>query len=125
MIIMYYLNNKIVKATKWSSITEIVAKLITPITSIVLARLLTPEAFGVVTTLTMVITFAEIFTDAGFQKYLIQHEFIDEVDRDQSTNVAFWSNLIMSLLIWMIIGIFADPLVTVVGNPGLGHVLII
>lgn len=125
MIIMYDLNNKIVKATKWSSITEIVAKLITPITSIVLARLLTPEAFGVVTTLTMVITFAEIFTDAGFQKYLIQHEFIDEVDRDQSTNVAFWSNLIMSLLIWMIIGIFADPLVTVVGNPGLGHVLII
>jgi PST family polysaccharide transporter len=59
---MSELNNKIVKATKWSSITEIVAKLITPITSIVLARLLTPEAFGVVATLTMVITFAEIFT---------------------------------------------------------------
>ncbi|MBO5919693.1 MAG: oligosaccharide flippase family protein [Bacteroidales bacterium] len=68
---MSELNNKIVKATKWSSITEVVAKLITPITSIVLARLLTPEAFGVVATLTMVITFAEIFTDAGFQKYLI------------------------------------------------------
>ena len=28
------LNTKIVKATKWSTITEIVAKLITPITSI-------------------------------------------------------------------------------------------
>ena len=122
---MSELNNKIVKATKWSSITEVVAKLITPITSIVLARLLTPEAFGVVTTLTMVITFAEIFTDAGFQKYLIQHNFKDDVDRDQSTNVAFWSNLVMSLLIWLIIGIFADPLAAMVGNPGLGHVLII
>lgn len=122
---MSELNNKIVKATKWSSITEIVAKLITPITSIVLARLLTPEAFGVVTTLTMVITFAEIFTDAGFQKYLIQHEFKDDIDRDQSTNVAFWSNLTMSLLIWIIIGICADPLAALVGNPGLGHVLII
>ena len=121
---MSELNNKIVKATKWSSITEVVAKLITPITSIVLARLLTPEAFGVVTTLTMVITFAEIFTDAGFQKYLIQHNFKDDVDRDQSTNVAFWSNLVMSLLIWLIIGIFADPLAAMVGNPGLGHVLI-
>lgn len=118
-------NNKIVKATKWSSITEIVAKLITPITSMVLARLLTPEAFGVVTTLTMVITFAEIFTDAGFQKYLIQHEFEDETDRVQSTNVAFWSNLIMSLLIWLIIGLFSEPLATMVGNPGLGHVLTI
>ena len=122
---MSELNTKIVKATKWSSITEVVAKLITPITSIVLARLLTPKAFGVVATLTMVITFAEIFTDAGFQKYLIQHEFVDDIDKDQSTNVAFWSNLIMSLLIWLIIGIFDDPLAAMVGNPGLGHVLTI
>ena len=122
---MSELNSRIVKATKWSSITEVVAKLITPITSIILARLLTPEAFGVVATLTMVITFAEIFTDAGFQKYLIQHEFVDDIDKEQSTNVAFWSNLIMSLFIWLVIGIFDDPLAAMVGNPGLGHVLTI
>ena len=122
---MSELNHKIVKATKWSTITEIIAKLITPITSIILARLLMPEDFGVVTTLTMVITFAEIFTDAGFQKYLIQHQFENDFDRDQSTNVAFWSNLLMSLFIWLIIGLFADPLAAMVGNPGLGHVLTI
>lgn len=122
---MSELNNKIVKATKWSAITEIVAKLVTPISSMVLARLLTPEAFGVVATLTMIITFAEIFTDAGFQKYLIQHEFKDDKDRNQSTNVAFWSNLCMSLFIWLLIGLFSEPLATLVGNPGLGHVLTI
>ena len=33
-------------ATRWSTITEIVAKLVSPITSMILARLLTPEAFG-------------------------------------------------------------------------------
>lgn len=119
------LNNKIVKATKWSAITEIVSKLSTPITSMVLARLLTPDAFGVVATLTMIISFAEIFTDAGFQKYLVQHEFKDDEDRVQSTNVAFWSNLIMSLVIWLIIGLFSESLATMVGNPGLGNVLTI
>ena len=119
------LNIKVKTATKWSAVTEIVAKLVTPITSMVLARLLTPEAFGVVTTLTMIITFAEIFTDAGFQKYLVQHEFKDAQDRDESTNVAFWSNLVMSLFIWSVIAIFANPLAALVGNPGLGHVLII
>lgn len=119
------LNKKVVKATKWSAITEILSKLLTPITSMVLARLLTPEAFGVVTTLTMIITFAEIFTDAGFQKYLIQHKFSDGKDRDESTNVAFWSNLVMSLFIWGIISIFSDPLAAIVGNPGLGYVLIV
>lgn len=119
------LNNKVRTATKWSTITEIAAKLVTPITSMVLARLLTPDAFGVVTTLTMIITFAEIFTDAGFQKYLVQHEFSDSRDREESTNVAFWSNLVMSFLIWGIIAIFAEPLAALVGNPGLGHVLIV
>lgn len=119
------LNTRVRTATKWSAVAEIAAKLLTPIVSMVLARLLTPEAFGVVTTLTMIITFAEIFTDAGFQKYLVQHEFVDDQEKEESTNVAFWSNLIMSLAIWGVIAIFASPLAALVGNPGLGHVLII
>ena len=119
------LNKKIVNATKWSAITEIMAKLVAPISSMVLARLLTPEAFGVVATLNMVIAFAEIFTDAGFQRYLIQHEFKDEEDKDKSTNVAFWSNLVMSFVLWGIIAIFSSPLAALVGSPGLGHVLTI
>lgn len=119
------LNSKIKTATKWSAVTEVASKLLTPITSMILARLLTPEAFGVVTTLSMIISFAEIFTDAGFQKYLVQHEFKDEQDREESTTVAFWSNLLMSLVFWGIIAIFNAPLAAIVGNPGLGHVLVI
>ena len=97
---MSELNNKILKATKWSTITEITAKLIAPFSTMVLARLLAPDAFGVVATLTMIITFAEIFTDAGFQRYLIQFEFNDDEDKYNTANVAFWSNLVMSLTIW-------------------------
>lgn len=119
------LGDKVRVATKWSVVTEVVAKLVSPITSMVLARLLTPEAFGIVATLNMVIAFAEIFTDAGFQKYLVQHEFNDDRDREESTNVAFWSNLVLSLLMWLFIAIFNAPLAKWVGNPGLGHVLVI
>lgn len=119
------LNHKIVNATKWSAFTEVMAKLVAPISSMVLARVLTPEAFGIVATLNMVIAFAEIFTDAGFQRYLIQHEFKDDEDKDKSTNVAFWSNLVMSFVLWGVIAIFCDPIASLVGNPGLGHVLVI
>lgn len=119
------LNNKIVSATKWSAITEVMAKLVSPISSMVLARLLTPEAFGVVATLNMIIAFAEIFTDSGFQRYLIQREFNDEQEKDNYTNVAFWANLVMSFALWGIIAVFSEPLASLVGNPGLGHVLIV
>ena len=119
------LNNKIIIATKWSAIAEIIAKLVSPITSMILARLLTPEAFGIVATLTVVITFAELFTDAGFQKYLVQHEFNSDADKDKSTNVAFWSNLVLSLIIWFVIFVFREQLANVVGSPGLGLALVI
>lgn len=118
-------HNKIFSATKWSALTEVVAKFILPIVNMVLARLLTPEAFGVVATITMIVSFAEIFTDAGFQKYLIQHEFKDEVDREESTTVAFWTNFCLSILLWIVIGVFSEPLAIVVGNPGLGNVITI
>lgn len=112
------LNKKIGQATKWSSIAEIAVKLIAPITNAVLARLLVPEAFGVVATLTMVVSFAEIFTDAGFQKYLVQHQFKDDNDLNSSTNVAFWTNFVLSLIIWAGIACFATPIANMVGSPG-------
>ena len=33
-------------------------------------------------TITMIISFAEVFADAGFQKYIVQHEFKDDKDFD-------------------------------------------
>lgn len=111
------LNKKIVTATKWSSVTEIAAKLVAPVTTMLLARILTPDAFGVLVTVMMVISFAEIFTDAGFQKFLIQHEFESDEELYQSTNVAFWTNLVFSLLIWGLIIIFSQPIANLVGSP--------
>ena len=62
----------------------------------ILARILAPEAFGVVATVTMIVSFAEMFTDSGFQKYLVQHEFESDEERYQNANVAFWTNFFIS-----------------------------
>ena len=119
------INQKTARATRWSTITEIVSKLVSPIVNMILARLLTPEAFGVVATVTMVTSFTEIFADAGFQKYLVQHDFKDDDDLTNSTNVAFWTNLTISLVLWGIICGFSESIAGLVGNAGLGNVIII
>lgn len=117
------LSNKMLSAAKWSSITEIAAKLVSPISNMILARLLVPEAFGVVATVTMIVSFADMFTDAGFQKYLIQHSFKTEEDKFKSANVAFWTNFSISILLWLIILFNSDQIAVLVGNPGLGGVI--
>ena len=109
----------------WSTLTELSVKLVGPITNAVLARLLVPESFGVVASLTMVVSFAEVFTDAGFQKYLVQHEFGDDEDLNLSTNVAFWTNLCFSLLFWVAISLFAEPIAKLAGSPGCGTAVIV
>ena len=119
------MENKVQNAVRWASITEIIAKLISPITNMILARILSPEAFGIVATVTMIISFADMFTDAGFQKYLIQHQFKNEKEKFQNTTVAFWTNLIISLLLWGVVSFFSDSIAIMVGNPGLGNVITI
>ena len=122
---MSVLQHQTANATRWSSITEVMARLVLPIVNMVLARLLTPDAFGVVATITMIVSFAEIFADAGFQKYIIQHDFKTDDELDQNTNVAFWTNLFVSMLLWVVLFIFREPLATLVGNSGLGNVVAI
>ncbi|MCM3722101.1 lipopolysaccharide biosynthesis protein [Solibacillus isronensis] len=116
---------KIINATKWSTITQIAAKIINPLTNMILARILAPEAFGVVATIIMITSFAEMFTDAGFQKYLVQHEFKDEEEKNKNANVAFLTNLAISIFLWGLIILFSEHIAAIVGNPGLGNVVAI
>lgn len=117
--------NKTATAAKWSMITEMIAKCITPITSMILARILAPEAFGVLTTVLMVIAFAEVFVESGFQKYLVQHIFENDKQESQYMSVAFWANLALAMFLWLLLGLFNEPIADLVGNPGKGYLLII
>lgn len=112
------MEKQIHSATKWSTLGEGIARLISPITNMILARFLAPEEFGIVATITMLTSFADIFTDAGFQKYLVQHEFEDEEHLNNSANVAFWTNLGISIGLWVIISIFCKPLAKMIGSSG-------
>ncbi len=110
-------------ALKWSSITELAAKLLLPLTNMILARILAPEAFGILATVTMVISFAEVFVESGFQKFLIQHAFADERQEAEYMSVAFWANLFFSLGIWLVLTIACEPIAALVGNEGMGILL--
>lgn len=112
------LADKAVSATKWSLITQVVSKLIKPVTTLVLAHILSPESFGIVATATMVTSLADTFSDAGFQKYLIQHEFKNEESLRACANVAFWTNMLVSIGLWLIIVLFGEEIAVAVGCAG-------
>ena len=117
------MDTKVVAAAKWSLVTEVLAKLITPVTNIILAHILAPTAFGILATIMMVISFAEMLADAGFQKFLVQYEFESEDEKQKNVSVAFISNIVLAIVLWLIIIIWRDELAILVGNEGLGFPL--
>jgi O-antigen/teichoic acid export membrane protein len=79
----------------WSFFAALVSKSISPFIYIVLARLLSPDDFGVMASGVMVIAFAQIFWEAGMGKALIQRQH----DRQAAANVAFWVNMSLAVIL--------------------------
>lgn len=117
--------SKIGNSLKWSAAGEITSKLIAPVTNMILARILAPEDFGIIATINMIITFVDLFTDSGFAKYIIQCDFVNETQEKQSITIAFWTNLVLSIALWIMIAIFRFPIAHLVGNTGYEDVIII
>lgn len=106
-------------ALKWSFLSEIASKAIQPLVFVILARLLTPEDYGVVAAAIMVISFSQIFWDAGMSKAIIQFQG----DRTAAANAAFWINNVLGVVVAGVVvvisgivsdKIFHDPRVALV-----------
>ncbi|MCR4874141.1 MAG: lipopolysaccharide biosynthesis protein [Clostridia bacterium] len=97
------LKNKTIASLLWKTLERFGAKMIQFVVSIVLARILLPEDFGVVALLTVFIEIATVFVQNGFSAALIQQKEIDNTDY----NTAFWSSLFISIVVYAVIFIIA------------------
>ncbi|MCI8513992.1 MAG: lipopolysaccharide biosynthesis protein [Lachnospiraceae bacterium] len=96
-------NKVIQRSIGWSLFSEVAAKFVTPVTNMLLARILTPDDFGVLAICNMLVSFVDIVTDAGFGKYLVQADMHSEEEKRRYADVAFWSNFGISVVAYLII----------------------
>ncbi len=93
------IKTKAIKSVKWTALSEIASRAIQPIVMLILARLLSPSDFGLVGVAMIVIGLAQILQDFGLGKTLIQRE----TDVEESANIVFWTNLVLSIFIYLIL----------------------
>jgi O-antigen/teichoic acid export membrane protein len=99
-----HIKQSALQSIKWTFVTEVAMRLLPPITTLILARLLTPEQFGIIAASMTVITLAQMFQEFGLGKTLIQKE-----DRlSETANIIFFSNLLLGLLFGMLLFASAD-----------------
>lgn len=88
----------------WNVIEKFAIQVISFILNIILARLLTPNDYGVIGMLTIFISFSNIFIDSGFSRALIQKQ--DRSEEDFTTVLFF--NFVMSCVLYIIL-FFSSP----------------
>ncbi len=104
---MSSLYQKTTNSIKWSALTVIAPRIVSPLMMIALARILTPESFGLLSTAMIVISFSQMFWEAGLSRALIQsNEPILKV-----ANLVFWANIGLGLTIYALI-FFGAPLLS-------------
>lgn len=89
------LKNKTVKGMGWSALENVTRMGVTFLVSIILARLLSPEEYGIIGILTIFIAIFNAIVDSGFTNALIRKQ--DATDVDYST--VFYTNLILSIIL--------------------------
>jgi PST family polysaccharide transporter len=108
-----------VHALKWSLLAEAASRAIGPLIFIVLARLLTPQDFGVVAAAAVAISFSEVFWYCGLSRALIQHP----KDDDAAADAVFWINLALGVVFAASVATAAPALATFFGDARVADVL--
>jgi len=86
---MTTLHRKTTSAAKWSALDVFMRQGVQVVVTIVLARILAPEDFGVIAMLALFIGVAGVFIDSGFSSALIQRQNITHTDE----STVFFFNL--------------------------------
>ena len=89
------LKQKATRAVGWSAIDQIVRQGLFFATSIIMARLVAPEAYGTVALLYLFVGLAGVFVDVGLSSSLIQRKEISRTDE----STVFWFNVTVGLVL--------------------------
>ncbi len=102
------LKDKTVKGTFWSAADAFLGQGVTFVVGIVLARLLTPEEFGLVGIVLVFVVVLSGIVDAGFSQALIRKKNTTEDDYNTLFIVNFAASIILFVLLYIVSPFIAD-----------------
>ncbi|SDK33520.1 polysaccharide transporter, PST family [Catalinimonas alkaloidigena] len=107
------------KGVFWSFVQSIGMRVITASVFFLLARLLAPEAFGLVAYAQVFINFAHIFANQGFGNAIIQRKELEKAHLD----TAFWSHFAVSSIIALISVFSAHAIADIFEEPEIAPII--
>ncbi len=74
------ISSRVLKSSFFLLAIQVVQRSLGIVSTLILARLLTPESFGIVALVTIALQFFELLVETGNQQYIVQKEAVDKED---------------------------------------------
>ncbi|WP_263831549.1 MOP flippase family protein [Salinibacter sp.] len=103
----------------WTALQSWGSKAVSLVTFAVLARLLSPEAFGIIALGKAFVAFAKVLIEKGFTDAIVQRENLD----DLHVQSAFWANLGVGIILMLITWVMSPWIAQFFDEPDLEPVL--
>lgn len=113
------IKSKAISGAVWKLLERLSAQLVSMIVAIILARLLEPEDYSVVSIVTIFFTFANVFITSGFNVALIQKKEADKEDYSS----AMYLSVGMALMLYGIMFLSAPAIARLYDRPMLVSVI--
>src|SRR5258707_807323 len=105
---------KMVSGAAWMGLFKLVERSLGLASTLILARLLSPQDFGLVAMALSFIVMAELLTGFGFDIALIQNQAAD----DQHYHTAWTCNVLLGVLVFLLMLGAAAPVAAFYSEPG-------
>ncbi|MBP2677046.1 MAG: rane protein involved in the export of O-antigen and teichoic acid, partial [Deltaproteobacteria bacterium] len=104
---------------QWSTASQFFRQGVQVLTTILLARLLSPSDFGLVSMAAVVIAFVQVFGDLGTASAVIQRK---HVSRDFLSSI-FWGNVLFGIVVTAVVAALAPLAAAFFGDPRVASIL--
>ena len=107
------------KSFVWQYLERFSVQGISFVVTIVLARLLSPEEYGIVSIAMILISLLEVFVTSGLGNALVQKKSVTTLDY----STVFYFNVALAVLIYIVIYIVAEPISSIYNSESLSNIL--
>ncbi len=107
------------KGAFWSALSTVFSRGLRFVITILLARVLLPEDFGLISMAMVVMDVAEMLRDLGLGAALIQRKHLDP----EHLHTCFWANLGIGAFLWGLTLLIAEPAAVFYHNPAVRPIL--
>ncbi len=104
---------------KWTSFSTVLTTGLQFIQLAVLARLLSPEAFGLMAMIMVVLGFAQAYADMGISNAIIHRQ---DATKEQLSSL-YWLNILAGVIVFLLLLLLTPPVVLFFGEPRLTELM--